>query len=51
MHALEWVRMPGDLIFIGAGVVPLVIAALKTYLGLPSGPHGILEKSGASEAA
>ncbi len=51
MHALEWARLPGDLIFIGVGVVPLVIAALKTYLGLRSGPHGVLERSVASEAA
>jgi hypothetical protein len=51
MHALEWARMPSDLIFIGAGVVPLAIAALKTYLGLRSRPHGILGKSVASEAA
>ncbi len=27
MHFLEWVRMPGDVVFIGAGVVPLVIAS------------------------
>ena len=32
MHALEWARLPGDLIFIAVGVVPLVIAALKTFL-------------------
>jgi len=34
MHALEWARLPGDLIFIFVGVVPLVIAALKTFFGL-----------------
>jgi len=34
MHALEWARLPGDLIFIAFGAVPLVIAALKTYLSL-----------------
>ncbi len=51
MHALEWARLPGDLIFIGAGVVPLVIAALRTYLGLQSGPDETLEKSIAGEAA
>ncbi len=34
---IEWLRMPADLIFIGFGVVPLVIGALKTYRlsGLP----------------
>jgi nitric oxide reductase subunit B len=34
MQALEWARLPGDLIFIAVGVVPLVIAAFKTYFGL-----------------
>jgi nitric oxide reductase subunit B len=29
---IEWLRMPGDLIFIVFGVVPLVIAACSTYL-------------------
>jgi nitric oxide reductase subunit B len=38
MHALEWARLPGDLVFIAFGVVPLVIAALKTYLGLHRKP-------------
>ena len=33
-QTLEWARLPGDLIFIVLGVVPLVIAALKTYFGL-----------------
>jgi nitric oxide reductase subunit B len=38
MHALEWARLPGDLVFIAFGVVPLVIVALKTYLGLHRKP-------------
>ena len=38
MHSLEWARLPGDLIFILLGVVPLVIAALKTYTNLRRGP-------------
>ncbi len=38
MQALEWARLPGDLIFIAVGVVPLVIAALKTYFGLYTTP-------------
>jgi nitric oxide reductase subunit B len=38
MHSLEWARLPGDLIFIVLGVVPLVIAALKTYANLRRGP-------------
>jgi nitric oxide reductase subunit B len=28
---LEWLRMPADLIFIVFGVVPLLVAACKTY--------------------
>ncbi len=28
---IEWLRMPGDLIFIGLGVFPLLVAALLTY--------------------
>jgi len=40
MHALEWARLPGDFIFIAVGVVPLVIAAFKTYLGLQRSPGG-----------
>jgi hypothetical protein len=39
MHALEWARLPGDLIFIAAGVVPLVIAAFKTFVDLQRGPN------------
>jgi nitric oxide reductase subunit B len=39
MQALEWARLPGDLIFIAFGVVPLVIAALKTYFGLSGTPY------------
>ncbi|MEO7031988.1 MAG: cbb3-type cytochrome c oxidase subunit I, partial [Herbaspirillum sp.] len=31
---IEWLRLPGDLIFIFLGAVPLVIAALKGYLGM-----------------
>ena len=40
MQTLEWARLPGDLIFIAVGVVPLVIAALKTYFGLYRVPTG-----------
>jgi nitric oxide reductase subunit B len=31
MHLFEWARLPADATFILAGVVPLVIAALKVY--------------------
>ncbi len=30
---LEWCRLPGDLVFIVFGVVPIAIAALRAYLG------------------
>ncbi len=30
----EWLRMPGDLIFIFLGAVPLAIAAIKGYIGV-----------------
>lgn len=33
-RALEWARMPGDLVFIFAGSVPLAIAAIKAWLGV-----------------
>ena len=29
---LEWLRLPGDLVFIGLGVVPMMVAALWCYL-------------------
>ena len=31
---LEWLRMPGDLVFIFFGALPLAIAALKGYFGV-----------------
>lgn len=31
---IEWLRLPGDLVFIIFGAVPLVIAAIKGYLGV-----------------
>jgi nitric oxide reductase subunit B len=37
MNALEWARFPGDLVFIAVGVVPLVIAATRTYLVFQTG--------------
>jgi nitric oxide reductase subunit B len=33
-RTLEWMRTPGDLVFIFAGVVPLVLALLVSYRGL-----------------
>ncbi len=35
---IEWCRLPGDLIFIFAGVVPLMLAAALTYRSLISSP-------------
>jgi nitric oxide reductase subunit B len=31
LHTLEWTRLPGDMIFIWVGVVPLLIAVTMTY--------------------
>ncbi len=31
---IEWLRLPGDLVFILFGATPLVIAAIKGYLGV-----------------
>jgi nitric oxide reductase subunit B len=31
MHTIEWLRLPADVIFIGAGVIPLVAACWITY--------------------
>jgi hypothetical protein len=32
MSSLEWARLPADAIFIVLGVVPLVIATVRTYI-------------------
>src|SRR5262245_55741745 len=37
-HTLEWLRMGADLLFLLAGVVPLVAATLKAALGVSTGP-------------
>ena len=39
-HLIEWLRMPGDVVFIVFGAAPLVIATLKCYFNLRSGPKG-----------
>jgi nitric oxide reductase subunit B len=36
--AMEWARMPADIIFIFLGVVPLVIVTLLTYIHVRSAP-------------
>lgn len=33
-HLIEWLRMPGDVVFIVFGAVPLLIASLKAYFGM-----------------
>ncbi|MEO8935188.1 MAG: cbb3-type cytochrome c oxidase subunit I [Burkholderiaceae bacterium] len=33
-HLLEWMRLPGDLVFIVFGALPLAIASIKGYLGV-----------------
>ncbi len=39
-HLIEWLRMPGDVVFIVFGAIPLVIATLKSYLNLRAGAGG-----------
>ena len=39
-HVLEWMRMPGDVVFIVFGAVPLVIASVKGYLGVREDAKG-----------
>jgi nitric oxide reductase subunit B len=31
---IEWMRLPGDLVFIIFGAIPLTIAAIKGWLGV-----------------
>ena len=38
-HLIEWLRLPGDLVFILLGAVPLVIASIKGYLGVRAARH------------
>jgi nitric oxide reductase subunit B len=39
-HLIEWLRLPGDVVFIVFGAVPLVIATIKCYFNLRAGPKG-----------
>jgi nitric oxide reductase subunit B len=39
-HFVEWLRLPGDLVFILFGSLPLAIAAVKAYLGVREEPSG-----------
>jgi len=38
MKTIEWIRLPGDIIFAALGVIPLVIAAGLAYLDLRKQP-------------
>jgi nitric oxide reductase subunit B len=33
-QVIEWLRLPGDLVFIIFGAIPLAIAAVKGWLGV-----------------
>jgi nitric oxide reductase subunit B len=37
IRILEWVRMPADIIFIGVGVLPMLMAAVLTWSGMARG--------------
>ncbi len=37
-HLIEWLRLPGDLVFIIFGAIPLTIAAIKGWLGVRASP-------------
>lgn len=37
-HLIEWMRLPGDLVFIIFGAIPLTIAAVKGWLGVRASP-------------
>lgn len=41
MRLIEWLRLPADVIFIGFGVLPLLIAAIITYRITIKSPKGI----------
>jgi nitric oxide reductase subunit B len=38
---IEWLRLPGDLVFILFGATPLVIAAIKGYIGVRAAANDI----------
>jgi nitric oxide reductase subunit B len=40
---VEWLRLPGDLVFIVFGAAPLAIAALKGYFGVRRAAHRVAE--------
>jgi nitric oxide reductase large subunit len=38
MVLIEWLRLPGDLVFGIVGVVPMVVAVLLAYWAMRKGP-------------
>ncbi len=38
-HLIEWLRMPGDMVFIVFGSIPLAIAAIKAWFGIRATRH------------
>ena len=45
-NLIEWMRMPGDIVFIVFGAVPLVIAAVKAYVGMRLAPEDTVVTTG-----
>jgi nitric oxide reductase subunit B len=43
---IEWLRMPGDVVFIVFGAMPLVIASVKVYLGVRGSPAAVEPRDG-----
>jgi hypothetical protein len=38
MHTMEWLRLPADAMFMGLGVVPMVLATGRTYRAMSANP-------------
>jgi nitric oxide reductase subunit B len=45
-HLIEWLRLPGDLVFIIFGAIPLVIASIKGYFGVRAHAAQVAARSG-----
>lgn len=53
LHAvrlIEWLRLPGDLVFIGFGVLPAVLVACLTYVSIWRRPPGYVFSGKSSQA-
>ncbi len=44
-HLLEWLRLPGDLIFIVGGIFPVVYLALRMFAGRRRGPLAVSDSA------